>query len=338
MRKFIKILEATDVLDRTPTNDLPPVKSPPRKKEYEPKSGIYWIKGTLLIRITGSTNEISNLSGQVFLMNPEDFGFSTEDVMDYLKSHTKIQDEYSAVAEYKKYLDGKAGDLSSNSAALWKSSKLGYQMLLENGWAWVNYKPPSLTHFAVTKEAAKYQIPAAANFLSLSQIDTILVTIINTFVEVLDKYPHMSTNKTFRFSKNDYKSFMAAFGGALDFANGKEPPQSNYLYALGYINNNHQTPYSFQPRQINAKTPNGYRKRYAITLSNKPLQPSEGQYLMRIATSVGLRPGMQMISSKKLDTTSVYSDRYFYIKPDEIEVMIDGKWKELNAQGTDSNG
>lgn len=320
----MRTLIETMVMDRTRdvTGNPPPRVRKPKGEGNGPSEGVYWMRGSVVFPISGTTNEIVSLAGQVVMIDPEKFGLSKSELLSALKVGGEGQ--YSPVQEYTRYLEDPSVDLS-HGAYLWKSSKMVYDLMLKNGWAWVKYNPPSSIHFAMIPSAVKRQLASAAEHFSLLQIDDIKVTLIEEFSSVNTKYPHLSKNKTLTFSKTDIAGFAGVFGGVLDWSNGKEAPSSNYMYL---VTSRPQSP--LFSSQANVKIDGRYLKRWAFTLKNKESQAPEGKYLIRIPVSIvnkiysfGDR-GLTPVNQKGERT--VYSDKLFDIPASNFEVMSDGKW------------
>lgn len=321
------------VIDTSPPR---PPKPKNRGEPNEPKGGCYWMKGLQMIPITGTCNKITNLSGQHVLTEPEEFGFSTDDIMDFLKSHRfGAGDDYDASGEYTKYLAGNAGDLT-RMASLWKASKLAYEYALKNGWLWVSYQPPEKVHFVVTPDAAQRQIAACSDRLSLMQIDKVFITIATKFDNISDKYPQMSDNKTLTFDRAQIGGWMGAFGAALDWTHGKEAPSSNYLYMVVQkqepISDYQEVSYArfFSATKRTVLTPQGRLTRWALVLKSSPMSVADDQVLLRIPASLGHKVGMGVTAPNSKGNVFLYGDRFPHIKENDIEIQQDGQWHHLS--------
>ena len=334
MRKF---MEAVDLLNKISNSPPPPKNRIPKGEGNGPKNGKFWLRGASLIKIAGTANEITNLSGQVVIIHPEIFGYTPDELMSYIKSKTHPLDakkQYSAIQEYETYLAEPDRYDLSKTASLWKSSKLIFQKMIEDGWALVIYNPPESVHFAVKPDVMKRQIASAAEHLSLLQIGEIKVTLITDY-DVGDKYPHFSKNKTITFPGSEYKNFTGAFGGAMDFANGGEAPIGNYLYIkipdyyMEYIRTHRDAIYgAIRGKQASVNTPDGYRKRWAINFFTKPVATSGEESLVRVHSSISndLHKQMHLTAPNKKGMRTLYSLKYIDIPKKEIEVLKDGKW------------
>jgi hypothetical protein len=277
------------------------------------------------VPITGQANEIVALSGQIVIQNPENFGLTSDEIMAMLSSYG--DDKYSPINEYKRFLADPSIDLS-HTALLWKSSKIVYKEMIKHGWALIDYDPPFAIHFTMIQDVAKRQIASAAEHFSLLQMDKIVITIVKNFGGLLDKYPHASRNKTLVFTKDEFKGFSGTFGGVMDWSNGSDAPNSNFLYFR--ISKPYNGTWS---AQMNVPTQTGYAKRWGIRFRPNAAEIKTDEY-----SEIGRIPRSLMYSISNSDRTKLgiattkngivmYSDKTFFINPSDVEILQNGKWK-----------
>lgn len=324
---------------RAPTLDgAPPPVIRPRGEGPGPKSGTFWIKGASIVPITGTCNEICNLSGQAVLTAPEDFGFSVDDVMEMLQSRSVPGDAYSPAAEYLGYLGGNGGDLR-RMATLWRASKIAFEMLLRDGWVWSRYEPGSTAHFIATRDDLRRQLPAVADHLPLMEVDSIYVTVATDFANLNDKNPILSSNISLEFRRKSYPGFLGILKGAIDWSRGGEAAPTNYFYALTNLKFDGDVPLPFACRKASINTPLGFRRRFVVSLlRSEPEHTPDGQVLMRIPVSAGLNLGMQITRVDAHGRCHIFSDHFFNLNPADIECHKNHKWQPIDAMKVNDNG
>lgn len=339
LRDYIRIVEGRlDEITLAPVRPARVAEPPPppprepydRGRGDEPKGGDFWFRNGTKNPITGTANEIVNLSGQVMLLDPEKFGITADEVMEYLKARDSSG---AAAKEYESYLSGTEYDLS-HVALFWQSSKLAFRMLIEQGWVRIAYRPPSGISFAGSPPALKRQITQAAEIFPLMQLDTILVIEVTNYDVGNGRYLNNGKNRILRFNKKDFAGFAGAFGALRQWHENDVVPAHNYLFIVSPA-----PPEWMAERQITStqktipittKTGIARWKRWVImTLAEEPTGLPPDHYLYRVPRSIA-KIGTTRLEPQSKGRIAIWGDRWFTIDKTDIEVKRNGRWEPLD--------